>query len=118
MNFKGAGRPTIFTSERAQQATTQENGPNSRLLESVILARAAFLARKGELKQAENVLLPLVNKSKARIHAVDLLAKVYAQQGKIEEARALWLRALQEEPSNTHFLRALLQLCKSSRRRV
>lgn len=80
---------------------------SSQLLESYILARAALLARKGRLKQIEALLLPPANESQSRTDTLDLLAKVYAQQGKIGEARDLWLRALQQEPSNAHFLRAI-----------
>jgi len=108
MNFKGAEHSPFSTSDDVRQAATQKNTPQSQLLESATLALAAFLARKGELRQAEVLLLPLANEPKSQIDTLDLLAKVYAQQGKIEEARALWLRALQKEPSNTHFLRALL----------
>ena len=108
MNFKGAEHSPFSTSDDVRQAATQKNTPQSQLLESVTFALAAFLARKGELRQAEVLLLPLANEPKSQIDTLDLLAKVYAQQGKIEEARALWLRALQREPSNTHFLRALL----------
>jgi len=108
MSFKGAGHSPFLTSGVASQAATQQNTPQSQLLESVTVALAALLARKGELKQAEALLLPLANEPKSQIDTLDLLAKVYAQQGKMEEARTLWLRALQKEPSNTHFLRALL----------
>jgi predicted Zn-dependent protease len=109
MNRKGTRHPIIFASERLQQAAMQENTPHSQLVESVTLAQAALLARKGKLKQAETLLLPLANRSQSRVSTLDLLAKVYAQQGKIEEAKALWLRASQIEPSNAHFRRALLR---------
>lgn len=108
MNLKGAGHSPSSTSDDVSQSGTKRNGPRSQLLESVTFALAAFLARKGELKQAEALLLPLANEPEAQIDTLDLLAKVYAQQGKMEEARALWLRALQKEPSSAHFLRALL----------
>ena len=109
MDFKGAGYSPRFTSDDVSQSATQQNTPQSQLLESVTVALAAILARKGELKQAEALLLPLANEPKSQIDTLDLLAKAYAQQGKMEEARVLWLRALQKEPSNTHFLRALLK---------
>ena len=41
---------------------------------------------------------------------IDLLAKIYAQQGKIAQAQALWLKALQSDPSNIHLL-AALRMC-------
>jgi tetratricopeptide (TPR) repeat protein len=82
----------------------------AQLLDSVTLALAAFLARKGELKQAESLLSPFVKKLEPGIETLDLQAKIYAQQGRIEEAQALWMAALEREPSNTHFLKAL-QTC-------
>jgi len=68
---------------------------------------AASLARKGDLAQATNLLEPLYDNDNLPIEILDLLAKIYAQQGKIEQAQALWLRALQLEPSNLHILSAL-----------
>ena len=68
---------------------------------------AASLARKGDLVQATNLLEPLHDNNNLPIEIIDLLAKIYAQQGKIEQAQLLWLRALELEPSNLHFLSAL-----------
>lgn len=86
-----------------------ESVSQAKLVESAILARAAILSRERELKQAEILLLPLASKAQSQTATLDLLARIYAQQGRIEEARALWLRALHKEPSNAHFLRAVSQ---------
>ena len=51
----------------------------------------------------------------ARIEVIDLLAKVYAQQGKIDQAQTLWLKALQQDPHNIHFLSAL-RMCAFHKR--
>lgn len=78
--------------------------------ENAILATitlAASLARKGDHIQATNLLEPLYDNNNLPIEIIDLLAKIYAQQGKIEQAQTLWLRALQLEPSNLHVLSAL-----------
>jgi len=72
-----------------------------------ILNHAALLARKGDLLQAENLLKTLSDGDSSRIEVIDLLAKVYAQQGKTDQAQALWLKALQRDPANIHFLSAL-----------
>lgn len=79
----------------------------SSLLESVFLARAALLARKGKLRQAEEMISPIVDEKCINIGAIDLLAKIYAQQGKIEKAKYLWNRALEIDPSNPDYLRAI-----------
>lgn len=114
---KEAGLPTTFTSERVPPAAMTKTTPRSQLVESVTLARAALLARKGKLEQAETLLLPLANQPQSGTNTIDLLAKIYAQQGKIEEARVQWLRALEMEPTNTHFLRALLRCAELQRRK-
>ena len=68
---------------------------------------AALLARKGDMTQATNLLEPFYDNDDLPIDIIDLLAKIYAQQGKTEQAQTLWLRALQLEPSNLHILTAL-----------
>jgi tetratricopeptide (TPR) repeat protein len=81
----------------------------NQLVDSVMLDRVAILARRGDLKQAEEILTPIAEDADAPTYVLDLLAKIYAQQRKIKEAQNLWLRALNIEPSNRHFLRALLR---------
>ena len=90
-----------------------EGGSSLPLLESVTLALAASLARKRRFKEAEDLLLPLIVESESQDDALDLLAKVYAQQGKIEEAQHLWQQALRNDPGNRHFQEAL-EDCKES----
>jgi predicted negative regulator of RcsB-dependent stress response len=92
------------------QMTNLSPQPNdSRLTESLNMAWASLLARKGKLQQAEVIMLPIASQPNASTQSIDLLAKIYAQQRKINEARILWLRALQMEPSNKHFIKALLR---------
>ncbi len=90
-----------------------EGGSSLPLLESVTLALAASLARKGRFKEAEDMLLPLIADSESQDDALDLLAKVCAQQGKIEEAQHLWQQALRNDPGNRHVQEAL-EDCKES----
>jgi tetratricopeptide (TPR) repeat protein len=89
----------------------REGGSSLPLLESVTLALAASSARKGRFKEAEDLLSPLIVESESQDDALDLLAKVYAQQGKIEEAQHLWQQALKNDPGNRLFQEAL-QDCK------
>ena len=77
-----------------------------------ILVRAGALARRGNLVEAENLLKTLPDSDSTRIEVLDLMAKVYAQQGKIDQAQTMWLQALQRYPSDLHFLSAL-RLCAS-----
>ena len=90
--------------------STQERISNPQALVTDILIRTGDLARRGELLQAEDLLKTLSDSDSSRVEVIDLLARIYAQQGKIDQAQALWLKALQGDPSNTHFLSAL-KLC-------
>ncbi|MDD5700746.1 MAG: hypothetical protein PHU23_01745 [Dehalococcoidales bacterium] len=109
MRLRTSGQPNIYSPKLQPQNVDNLSESLNSLVESGILARAADLARKGELQQAELLLQPLANKPGAPVYTIDLLAKVYAQQKKIREAQVLWLRALQMEPSNKHILRALMR---------
>ena len=99
---------------------TDRAGPSSRpaaggkesagaapLLESVVIDRAAALARAGRLVEAEALLAPLAGADTTNPAVLDLLAKAKAQQGKLEEARILWQRALALDPVNDKFRLAL-----------
>ena len=91
--------------------TLSEQGSSLPLLEAMTLALASSSARKGRFKEAEELLSPLAMESESPNNALDLLAKVYAQQGKIEEAQHLWQQALRNDPDNRLFQEAL-QDCK------
>ena len=109
MSHMGTRHLNSIRSERSQRAATQVSTRDSQPAESLILVQAALLARMGKFKQSESLLLPLANKPKPSTTALDLLAKICAQQGKYVEAQGLWMHALQREPSNTHFLLALIR---------
>lgn len=99
-----------YPSEQVPKSAAHDNVSTPQLMVTDTLAHAAALARKGDLLQAENLIISLSDSGKSRIEAIDLLAKVYAQQGKTDQAQALWLKALQRDPSNIHYLSAL-RLC-------
>jgi len=80
------------------------------LSQSVALSRAALLARRGRLARAEALLLPLAADPQAPAAALDLLARVYAQQGRLEQAQAMWVRAVEKAPADPRY-RAALDLC-------
>lgn len=92
---------------QAAKPALQEEASEGQAVVTDILNRAGVLARGGNLLQAERLLGTLSATDSSRIEVIGLLAKVYAQQGKSDEAQALWLRALERDPSNTHVLSAL-----------
>jgi len=102
--------PESYRLEQAAKPTAQESVSASQAMVTDILIHAGALARRGDLLKAEDLLKTLSDSDSSRIEVIDLLARIYAQQGKIDQAQALWLKALQRDPSNIHFLSAL-RLC-------
>ena len=102
--------PESHLSEERAMPAGQDTVSASQTMVTDILVRAGALARRGDLLEAENLLRTLSDSDSKRIEVIDLLARVYAQQGKIDQAQAMWLQALQRYPSNIHFLSAL-RLC-------
>ena len=107
--------PDSYPLKQVVRPTAQESVSNSQPLVTDILFHAGDLARRGDLLQAEDLLKTLSDRDGSRIEVLDLLAKIYAQQGKIDQAQTLWIKALQRDPSNTHFLSAL-RLCACLRK--
>ena len=79
----------------------------SQLIERANLSMAAGFARKRHYNQAEQMILPLINIEKPRFEALNLLAKIYAQQGQFQKAAAMWGHAHALEPENRQILLAL-----------
>ncbi len=63
----------------------------------LVHARASALARAGELEQAERLLVAVIRSGSAPTDLVDLLARVLAQNGRLEEAKRLW-QSLRDHP--------------------
>ena len=103
-------KPKSYPLKQVANPATQERISNSQALVTDVLIHAGALARRGDLLQAEDLLKTLSDRDNSRIEVLDLLARIYAQQGRIDQAQALWIKALQGDPSNIHFLSAL-KLC-------
>ena len=71
----------------------------SLLLTELRLSRAAELARSGAYPEAES-LLRMYPPSELPIAGLDLLARICAQQGRLEEARGWWEEVLKRDPEN------------------
>lgn len=87
-----------------------------RVLDTVVVSQATRLAREGRLGDAEQLLAGRGLVPDASAVVLDLLAKVYAQQGRLAEARGLWTRALQADPSNAGMAAALAKATGTQRR--
>jgi len=82
------------------------------------LAQAAELARRGHLAAAENLLGTLPREELGSPIALDLRARIRAQQGRLAEAAELWTQALQLVPGNGGALAGLDRIGRLQRRPV
>ena len=78
--------------------------------------RAVRLARRGHYAQAEEALATLGGQEGMCAKALDLLAKIRAQQGRYLDAEACWRKALSLEPGNQQYQAALHAIAEDRRR--
>lgn len=84
--------------------------------EQLVVAQAAVLAREACYAQAENLLAAqLVQRESVAI--LDLLARIYAQQGRYAEAETAWRRALQLYPASSHYRAGLARIAQLRQQR-
>jgi flagellar motor protein MotB len=95
-------------SERQRDATPA--GLLGALVSQAVLSKAASLARKGKYATAESLLEQLISSEKGSPDAMDLLARMHAQQGQFSEAEAFWQRALELEPNSEPYLAGLKRI--------
>lgn len=86
------------------------------LMEVLACTQASDWARQGALQYAEAFLRPLIEDSDVSPLTLDLMAKILAQQGRWEEARKLWERALVHDPSNEAFQKAIQRCFQMERK--
>jgi tetratricopeptide (TPR) repeat protein len=84
-------------------------------LTELALREANVLARAGEYSEAERIIAALPDEQRATATALDLLARIQAQQGRFAEAEAFWQRVLELEPGSAAARRAL-ERCARMRR--
>src|SRR5665213_309961 len=88
------------------------------LLDQFAVSQAAELALSGNYGSAESVLKDLAQRHDAPCEALDLLAKICAQQGRLLEAAGFWRRALDKDPGNAAYQSALARLNKLQSRPI
>jgi len=94
------------------QLDSMSTGEISLLVCQALLSKAASLARKGEYVAAAGVLRAFTDKENPHPRALDLLARIHAQQGRFSEAEACWQRALQIEPNHDSYLAGLKRIAR------
>ena len=81
------------------------------LVESAIVWRAQHIAWNIDIHRAEQLLFRLIFKEKSKNpQAMDLLARIYFQQGKYEKAKDLFMQASELQPGNPALRRAVTQI--------
>ena len=80
------------------------------VLQQLVLAQATDLARAGRYTEAEQLLMENIGDWEAMPAALDLLARICAQQRRFQQAHLLWTRALQLDPKNHAYMAGLVRL--------
>jgi type VI secretion system protein ImpK len=80
------------------------------LLSCTFHGKATRLARAGRYAEAITLLDGLQASERETSKVFDLLARIYAQQGKFEEASAYWKQALKQDPGNMTFTAGLRRI--------
>lgn len=88
------------------------------LLQQVKFSQAVRLAREGSYSAAEEHLNKLLDENADDVATLDLLARIYAQQGRLGEAARLWQKVLEKEPNNADAQAALTRVNALQRRPV
>lgn len=100
------------TKDTESQRDATPSGLLGALVSETLLSRAALLARKGEYAAAESLLKQLLCSENESPRALDLLARIHAQQGRFSEAETFWKRALEVEPNNESYLAGLNRIAQ------
>lgn len=82
------------------------------------VANATNFARKGYHNQAEIIISEILKDYGDFSEILDLQARIYAQQGRIVEAEAIWRKALLLDPSNSAYQKALNRISKMQQRPI
>jgi flagellar motor protein MotB len=104
-----------MTKEKRQVGDTDPpDGDGATLLHTtlshIMLSKAAILAREGRYAAAESMINDLVSGEAAITPALDLMARIRAQQGRLFEATDFWKRALEAAPENDAYRAGLRRI--------
>ncbi len=100
----------------AENHQTGTGSPVANLVGHIVMSRATELARAGRYEDAE-VILEAMLPAGMPVAALDLLARIRAQQGRLAEAKALWLQVSQLNPQDAAARAALARIDKIESRK-
>ncbi len=92
-----------------------------RLVDDLIVAHAAAMARLGRYDEAEGLIQPLVEAEPARAEILDLIARIRVRQGRVDDALNLWRQAIEKDGTNSKYRAAVEVLARNrhpARRRL
>ena len=98
-----------------KEERSELNSQVAALVPQLALARAMALARVGEYSAAESLLDNLVKDHQVSVAALDLLARIHAQNGRSREAEETWKQILRIDPAHRDSLAGIHRL--SAKRR-
>ena len=96
MGAKGMGRAATPGSTPHAAATAHLKA----VLNDLRLSRAVLFARTRAFETAEVLIEDVLNDEPRRTDALDLLARIRAQRGRVEDAKVLWQQVLAADPTN------------------
>jgi flagellar motor protein MotB len=82
------------------------------LINHLVLSKATALARAGQLEQAHNFVLDMIGEKDFTPSILDLLARIYAQQGKLNDAEICWMKASELDPNNPTYIAGLERIAR------
>lgn len=82
----------------------------------VATVKASDLARAGRYAEAEALLRDGGGSERLSLEVLDLLARIRAQQGRLDDAESCWTRALGDDPSNDSCLAGLERIRRMRKR--
>jgi len=109
-----------MTNQYSATSTTAQDAMSllSSIARQVALSRATRLAGLGRYSEAEDLIAGLASGNNQVVPALDLMARIRAQQGRYDEAEALWVEAARLDPEEESFRTGLARLVKLRKRPV
>lgn len=110
MDFKVADSKNETASQPADNNRAIDSLQST--LSNLEFEKARNFARNGEYNQAKIILEGILQRGPNSI-VMDLLARIYAQQGQLDKARYFWEKAILLDPQNIDFIKALEFISKT-----
>lgn len=109
---------SVISTPEAEVNTSEAEALLHRVLAQVTVTHAADLARIGKFDEAEHLIEEICLERSHTAPALDLLARIRCQQGRLYEAEAFWTQAVRLDPDNEAYRSGLRQIARIRRRPV